>query len=105
MATDTTGAISAQPSTTLSPDILTHLLSPVEQELLAEYQLLSTNLATLASQISTLATSPTPELIDKLRELERKTAIVFTLLKASVYSIFLQQQLHQEYQRGPEEQI
>ena len=31
--------------------------------------------------------------IDALRGLERKTSLVFTLLKASVYSIVLQQQI------------
>ncbi|KAI9703768.1 MAG: hypothetical protein M1836_007538 [Candelina mexicana] len=34
-----------------------------------------------------------PEILDSLRGLERKTGLVFTLLKASVYSIVLQQQI------------
>jgi DASH complex subunit DAD3 len=34
--------------------------------------------------------------MDSLRELERKTALVFTLLKTSVYSMVLQQQLDME---------
>jgi len=40
--------------------------------------------------------------MDSLRLLERKTGLVFTLLKASVYSMVLQQQLDTEGQ-GHEE--
>ena len=32
-------------------------------------------------------------MLDGLRELERKTSLAFTLLKASVYSIVLQQEI------------
>lgn len=47
----------------------------------------------LASILDTLASAPTTEILDGLRELERKTSLVFTLLKASVYSIVLQQEI------------
>lgn len=47
----------------------------------------------LASVLDGLAGAPTTETLDGLRELERKTSLVFTLLKASVYSIVLQQQI------------
>lgn len=40
-----------------------------------------------------MAAQPTTEILDGLRELERKTSLVFTLLKASVYSIVLQQEI------------
>jgi DASH complex subunit DAD3 len=40
-----------------------------------------------------MASRPTTEILDGLRELERKTSLVFTLLKASVYSIVLQQEI------------
>ncbi|RYO76080.1 hypothetical protein DL764_010308 [Monosporascus ibericus] len=40
-----------------------------------------------------MADRPTTEILDGLRELERKTSLVFTLLKASVYSIVLQQEI------------
>ena len=40
-----------------------------------------------------MAGQPTTEILDGLRELERKTSLVFTLLKASVYSIVLQQEI------------
>ncbi|KAI0479212.1 DASH complex subunit Dad3-domain-containing protein [Xylariaceae sp. FL0804] len=63
------------PSALLSPPEL----SPLEQE--------------LASVLDTMAGRPTTEILDGLRELERKTSLVFTLLKASVYSIVLQQEI------------
>jgi DASH complex subunit DAD3 len=40
-----------------------------------------------------LALNPTTDILDGLRELERKTSLAFTLLKASVYSIVLQQEI------------
>lgn len=48
----------------------------------------------LSGQLSELSTRPTAEVLDGLRVLERKTSLVFTLLKASVYSIVLQQQIY-----------
>ncbi|KAK0635131.1 DASH complex subunit Dad3-domain-containing protein [Bombardia bombarda] len=68
-------------------------LSPVEQEVLEEYERLAENMKKLASILDNLATRPTTEILDGLRELERKTSLVFTLLKASVYSIVLQQEI------------
>lgn len=47
----------------------------------------------LANVLDTMAGQPTSEILDGLRELERKTSLVFTLLKASVYSIVLQQEI------------
>ncbi|KAJ9132652.1 hypothetical protein NKR23_g11118 [Pleurostoma richardsiae] len=68
-------------------------LSPLEQEVLEEYERLAENMKKLASILDTLAAQPTTEILDGLRELERKTSLVFTLLKASVYSIVLQQEI------------
>jgi DASH complex subunit DAD3 len=48
----------------------------------------------LASVFDTMANKPTAEILDGLRQLERKTSLVFTLLKASVYSIVLQQEIN-----------
>jgi DASH complex subunit DAD3 len=50
----------------------------------------------LSSLVSELAANPSAEILDALRGLERKTSLVFTLLKASVYSIVLQQQIGEE---------
>ncbi|KAI1210287.1 DASH complex, subunit Dad3 [Annulohypoxylon truncatum] len=68
-------------------------LSPLEQEVLEEYERLAENMKKLAGVLDTMAGQPTTEILDGLRELERKTSLVFTLLKASVYSIVLQQEI------------
>ncbi|KAK4221789.1 DASH complex subunit Dad3-domain-containing protein [Podospora fimiseda] len=68
-------------------------LTPTEQEVLEEYERLAENMKKLASLLDNLASNPTVEILDGLRELERKTSLVFTLLKASVYSIVLQQEI------------
>ncbi|KAI0861423.1 DASH complex subunit Dad3-domain-containing protein [Xylaria cubensis] len=68
-------------------------LSPLEQEVLDEYERLAENMKKLASVLDTMANQPTTQILDGLRELERKTSLVFTLLKASVYSIVLQQEI------------
>lgn len=68
--------------------------SPLEQEVLDEYTLLLDNLNKLSNVLSSLAERPTAEVLDGLRMLERKTSLVCTLLKASVYSIVLQQQIY-----------
>ncbi|KAI9862111.1 MAG: hypothetical protein M1813_004886 [Trichoglossum hirsutum] len=54
----------------------------------------------LSATLNDLADSPTAEVLDSLRTLERKMGLVFTLLKASVYSIVLQTQIRQEEGRG-----
>lgn len=43
--------------------------------------------------LDNLASNPSTEILDGLRDLERKTSLAFTLLKASVYSIVLQQEI------------
>lgn len=48
----------------------------------------------LSSTLAELSSQPAAEMLDSLRHLERKTATVCTLLKASVYSIVLQQQIY-----------
>ncbi|KAI4270929.1 MAG: hypothetical protein LQ337_006378 [Flavoplaca oasis] len=68
--------------------------TPLEQEVLDEYSRLLSNLQKLSTSVSTLADRPTAEILDGLRLLERKTSLVCTLLKASVYSIVLQQQIY-----------
>ncbi|KAI8964790.1 DASH complex, subunit Dad3 [Daldinia sp. FL1419] len=86
------------PNPLLSPPELT----PLEQEVLEEYERLAENMkkassvitcAHLATVLDAMAGQPTSEILDGLRELERKTSLVFTLLKASVYSIVLQQEI------------
>ncbi|WPH04505.1 DASH complex subunit dad3 [Acrodontium crateriforme] len=69
-------------------------LSPLERDVLDEYATLVGNLDTLSNTLSDLASRPSAEILDALRALERRTAAVFTLLKASVYSIVLQQEIY-----------
>ncbi|KAJ9501482.1 hypothetical protein LTR99_004470 [Exophiala xenobiotica] len=67
-------------------------VSPLEQEVLDEYERLSQNMKELSSTLATLSSGPmTLEIAEGLRLLERKVASVYTLMKASVYSIVLQQ--------------
>ncbi|KEZ43814.1 hypothetical protein SAPIO_CDS3969 [Scedosporium apiospermum] len=68
-------------------------LTPLEQEVLEEYERLAENMKKLAFLLDDLADRPSTEILDGLRDLERKTSLVFTLLKASVYSIVLQQEI------------
>ncbi|KAH4016293.1 hypothetical protein HBI25_222750 [Parastagonospora nodorum] len=50
-----------------------------------------------------LSNKPSAAILDGLRGLERKTSLVFTLLKASVYSIVLNQQMDDQDDRGGED--
>lgn len=70
------------------------LLSPLEQDVIEEYERLAKNMNKFASVLKDMAEKPTTEVLDGLRQLERKTGLVFTLLKASVYSIVLQQEIY-----------
>jgi DASH complex subunit DAD3 len=58
----------------------------------------------LSDKLSDLAGSPASMPLDGLRLLERKTATVCTLLKASVYSIVLQQQIWNENEEQQQQQ-
>ncbi|OCT44817.1 DASH complex subunit DAD3 [Cladophialophora carrionii] len=67
-------------------------VSPLEQEVLDEYEKLANNMKELSSTLADLSNGPiTLEIAEGLRLLERKVASVYTLMKASVYSIVLQQ--------------
>jgi DASH complex subunit DAD3 len=50
----------------------------------------------MSTILSDLAINPSAEILDALRGLERKTSLVFTLLKASVYSIVLNQEIQED---------
>ncbi|KAG6042239.1 hypothetical protein E4U41_002582 [Claviceps citrina] len=67
-------------------------LSPLESQVLEEYERLARNMNELAGALDELAMRSAVGIGDGLRELERKTSLVFTLLKTSVYSIVLQQE-------------
>ncbi|KAL5630467.1 hypothetical protein BROUX41_000339 [Berkeleyomyces rouxiae] len=57
-------------------------LTPLEQE--------------LSNILEDLAANPSTVILDGLRDLERKTSLVFTALKSSVYNIVLQQEMQQQ---------
>ncbi|KAJ6036875.1 DASH complex subunit Dad3 [Penicillium herquei] len=79
-------------------------VSELEQEVLNEYSRLLRNVNQLSEKVSDLAGSPASMTLDGLRLLERKTATVCTLLKASVYSIVLQQQIWNESEEQQQRQ-
>jgi DASH complex subunit DAD3 len=54
----------------------------------------------MSTLLLSLSTAPSAAILDGLRHLERKTSLVFTLLKASVYSIVLNQQITDENDAG-----
>lgn len=54
----------------------------------------------MSTLLSTLSQNPSADILDALRGLERKTSLVFTLLKASVYSIVLNQQIQDDGTEG-----
>ncbi|KAJ5370899.1 uncharacterized protein N7496_006991 [Penicillium cataractarum] len=80
------------------------LVSELEQEVLDEYSRLLRNVNQLSEKIGDLAGSPASMTLDGMRLLERKTATVCTLLKASVYSIVLQQQIWNESEEQQQQQ-
>ncbi|KAJ5782930.1 hypothetical protein N7457_004704 [Penicillium paradoxum] len=80
------------------------LVSDLEQEVLEEYARLLRNVNQLSDKLADLAGSPASMPLDGLRLLERKTATVCTLLKASVYSIVLQQQIWNENEEQQQQQ-
>lgn len=66
--------------------------SATQQAILDEYRALLSNVKTLNASITKLATLPSGPILDDLRAVEKKTGLVFTLLKASVYALLMQQQ-------------
>lgn len=80
------------PTTTHPPSSGPNVFSD-HQRVFQKADLLCAASKQLASILDTMAAQPTTEILDGLRDLERKTALVFTLLKTSVYSIVLQQEL------------
>ncbi|KAB8342824.1 hypothetical protein FH972_022422 [Carpinus fangiana] len=66
-------------------------LSPLEASVLTEYARLKQNLDALSASLADLASQPSAGVSDGLRALERKTGLVCTALKASVYGLLLQQ--------------
>lgn len=72
-------------------------MTGLEQEVLDEYARLLENLNHMSTLLLSLSNTPSAAILDGLRGLERKTSLVFTLLKASVYSIVLNQQITDDH--------
>ncbi|KAG4305044.1 hypothetical protein PORY_001719 [Pneumocystis oryctolagi] len=70
-----------------NPRFPASVLSPLESALLQEYTRLLQNLNKLSKILYTLAHTPMVSILDALSVLERKTGLVFTLFKASVWAI------------------
>jgi DASH complex subunit DAD3 len=82
-------------------------LEPLEARILTQYQLLATQLKTLANEVKLINTTASEtrssddsgasdgpgtadQLLDNLRSLEMKIGLVYTLFRGAVYSLFLQ---------------
>ncbi|KAI9834127.1 MAG: hypothetical protein M1826_005238 [Phylliscum demangeonii] len=68
-------------------------MTALEQDILDEYSTLLQNVNQLSAVLHQLGGRPTSAIVEGLRALERQTTVVGTLLKASVYSIVLQQEI------------
>lgn len=71
-------------------------MDATQQAILAEYEQLLHNLRALDASIAGLARLPSHEILDGLRSVEKKAGLVFTLMKASVYALLMQQQEDEE---------
>ncbi|GAA6021644.1 hypothetical protein JCM11491_001250 [Sporobolomyces phaffii] len=80
------------------------LITKLEHQVLDEYSLISRNLDELSTVVQRLS-AVQPHLLGELRPLERKLGLVFTLFKASVWSILRQREDQHLYgeQEEPEQ--
>ncbi|CCH46505.1 hypothetical protein BN7_6098 [Wickerhamomyces ciferrii] len=69
-----------------------HQLTKLETDLLIQYQNLARRLHQLSEIINKLVNVPSAKLLENLEDIENKMALVFTLFKGAVYSLFLQQE-------------
>ncbi|KAI9670455.1 MAG: hypothetical protein M1829_004778 [Trizodia sp. TS-e1964] len=69
-------------------------ISALENELLDEYTRLDNIMKRIRKKLLNLAGEDLLRTTELLGEMEKKSALISTLLKSSVYSIVLQQQVH-----------
>ncbi|GAA5884148.1 hypothetical protein JCM16303_005940 [Sporobolomyces ruberrimus] len=67
------------------------LITKLEQQVLDEYSSIARNLDEMSTAVQRLS-AVQPHLLADLRPLERKLGLVFTLFKASVWSILRQRE-------------
>ncbi|RUS20676.1 DASH complex subunit Dad3-domain-containing protein [Endogone sp. FLAS-F59071] len=65
----------------------TQTMKPIEDAVVHELEQLVSNIGQMNNLVAEMNRSDVEQLIDKLRRLEQKMSLVFTLFKASVYSL------------------
>ncbi|KAK7040895.1 hypothetical protein VNI00_009491 [Paramarasmius palmivorus] len=72
-------------------------LSQIESEVLWEYAKLAENVKQLTTKTRNLSEDPNETLLPRLRSLEKKMGLVFTLFKASVWGVINEQPTEPSY--------
>ncbi|KAJ8087961.1 hypothetical protein PM082_013512 [Marasmius tenuissimus] len=72
-------------------------LSPTEAAVLWEYAKLAENVKQLTAKTRSLTEEPDERLVARLRSLEKKMGLVFTLFKASVWGVINEQPVDPSY--------
>ncbi|ESK94130.1 dash complex subunit dad3 [Moniliophthora roreri MCA 2997] len=72
-------------------------LSPIESQVLWEYAKLAENVKQLSMKTRNLGQDPDETLLPRLRSLEKKMGLVFTLFKASVWGVINEQPVEPSY--------
>ncbi|KAL0571047.1 hypothetical protein V5O48_010902, partial [Marasmius crinis-equi] len=72
-------------------------LSPTEASVLWEYAKLAENVKQLTAKTRNLTEEPDEMLVARLRSLEKKMGLVFTLFKASVWGVINEQPAEPSY--------
>ncbi|RUS30360.1 DASH complex subunit Dad3-domain-containing protein [Jimgerdemannia flammicorona] len=62
-------------------------MKPIEDAVINEFEQLVSNIAHMNNLVARMNTTDVEQLVDKLRRLEQKMSLVFTLFKASIYSL------------------
>lgn len=73
-------------------------MTPLESEIIEKYQKLVQNLQTLNTRIQAMGQTPTSQVLDNLRIVERKTGLVFTLFKSSVWAILADLDTNEQFE-------
>ncbi|KAF9980381.1 hypothetical protein BGZ65_005175, partial [Modicella reniformis] len=74
------------------------------KDLIAEYAKLSAKLKHINETLQEMNAIDIAQLIDRIRIVERKMGLVYTLFKSSVYSVAMQQQNQDEMEEIGQEQ-
>ncbi|CAE46914.1 DASH complex subunit dad3 [Schizosaccharomyces pombe] len=72
----------------------------LQNQILAEYANLASNLETLVKVLQDMVYNPSNNILDSLRDLEKEVGLVYTLYKASVWAILADLENNQEGKSG-----